>query len=293
MKTFTLVAMEIADAIGKPVTVTTSRPASGGCINNAVVIETTIGPYFVKLNDSTRWDMFDAEADGLRALAGAGAVRVPTPICSGIAEDQSFLVLEFLPIIRPTDRTQAELGRRMVRLHRSTSTCFGWHRDNTIGHAPQPNARIDSWAEFFRDRRLHPQIERAGAGGYRRINIRGEKLLTRVATLLRDHHCVPSLLHGDLWSGNAAALPTQEPVIFDPAVYYGDRETDLAMTELFGGFTNAFYEAYREEWPLATGYEFRRTLYNLYHVLNHLNLFGTGYLAQAEQMIDHLLAESS
>ncbi|MFL6624034.1 MAG: fructosamine kinase family protein [Sulfurifustis sp.] len=291
MKTWAAVTASIAAAVGKPVAVNAVRPMSGGCINTAVVIETETGPYFVKLNEPSRLDMFTAEAEGLRALAATHAVRVPTPICSGVEEDQAFLVLEYLQIARLTDETQGSLGRRLAQLHRHAARRYGWHRDNTIGSTPQSNAWTDSWTEFFRDRRLRPQLERAGSEGYRRVSVRGEHLLARLHALLRDHDCAPSLLHGDLWSGNAAALPTREPVIFDPAVYYGDRETDLAMTELFGGFARAFYDAYEAEWPLAPGYEVRRALYNLYHILNHLNLFGAGYRTRAEQTIDYLLAE--
>ena len=170
---------------------------------------------------------------------------------------------------------------------------FGWPRDNTIGTTPQVNAWGDDWAEFFRDRRIAPQLALAARNGHGGALQRdGERLLAAIPALLAGHAPAPSLLHGDLWSGNAACLATGEPVIFDPAVYYGDREADLAMTELFGGFGADFYAAYRDAWPLPDGYERRRTLYNLYHVLNHLNLFGGGYGAQAETMIARLLAET-
>ena len=245
---------------------------------------------FVKTNAADRSDMLDAEADGLRALATAGAIRVPAPIAQGAVGAVAYLALEWLEFAgRGRD---AALGRALAALHRNTGTRFGWHRDNTIGTTAQANAWSDDWPSFFRDRRLAPQFARAAANGHRGAFARsGERLLLVVPALLAGHSPVRSLLHGDLWSGNAAQLESGEPVIFDPAVYFGDREADLAMSELFGGFDADFHAAYRDAWPLTAGYATRRTLYNLYHVLNHLNLFGAGYGMQAESMVGALLAE--
>jgi fructosamine-3-kinase len=168
---------------------------------------------------------------------------------------------------------------------------FGWDRDNTIGSTPQLNEPSVDWVTFWRERRLGYQLELAARNGYRgRLKQRGERLLDGLGALL-DHNPVPSLLHGDLWGGNLGYDEAGEPVIFDPACYFGDREADLAMTELFGGFGRRFWAAYQEAWPLSEGYPVRKHLYNLYHVINHLNLFGGGYLSQAESMIDRLLAE--
>lgn len=160
----------------------------------------------------------------------------------------------------------------LATLHRSTGPRYGWQKDNWIGLAPQPNAWSDDWAQFFVEYRLAPQARRAGIA------------LPDVKRLLEDHHPAPSLLHGDLWSGNVGFTP-EGPVLFDPAVYYGDREADLAMTELFGGFAPAFYAAYREALPLPEGYELRKHVYNVYHLLNHLNLFGSGYLPQVQGVL--------
>ena len=185
----------------------------------------------------------------------------------------------------------AALGQRLAGLHRSSAERFGWHRDNTIGATPQSNRWTASWIEFWRTQRLGFQLELAARNGYGgSLQRRGEQLLAQLDALLA-HDPAPSLLHGDLWGGNAAATPAGEPVLFDPACYYGDREADLAMTELFGGFAPAFYSAYRDTWQVDAGYAVRRDLYNLYHVLNHLNLFGGGYRAQAEGMIERLLSE--
>jgi protein-ribulosamine 3-kinase len=176
-------------------------------------------------------------------------------------------------------------------MHRATSGRFGWHRDNTIGATPQLNAWESDWIVFWQTYRLGYQLDlaaRSGHGG--QLQRRGGLLLERLPALF-DHAPVPSLLHGDLWGGNFSGDAEGNPVIFDPACYYGDREADLAMTELFGGFSGRFYSAYRAAWPLDPGYDTRKTLYNLYHILNHLNLFGGGYGSQAERMIDRLLAE--
>jgi len=161
----------------------------------------------------------------------------------------------------------------LAAAHRKAGPRFGWPRDNYIGATPQENAPCAGWAEFWRHRRLEPQLALANRNGYR-------VEAPPVWRLLEGHEPVASLLHGDLWSGNAGFLADGAPVVFDPAVYYGDREADLAMTELFGGFAEEFYAAYSEAWPLDEGYKLRKQLYNLYHLLNHLNLFGGGYLGQ-------------
>ena len=231
-----------------------------------------------------------AELDGLDALRATHAVRVPAVL--GL--DATGLTLEWLDL-RPLDtHAGAALGRALAALHRAPRGWdggYGWRCDNYIGATPQPNAPSASWTTFFRQQRLAPQLARAARNGYDgALQANGARLLDALDTLLAGHDPPPALLHGDLWSGNAGALPDGTPVIFDPAVYVGDREADLAMTELFGGFPASFYAAYREAWPLDTGYALRRELYNLYHLLNHLNLFGSGYLDRCEGTISRLLA---
>lgn len=291
MRNWSAVIAKLSEATGEELELFQVRGVGGGCINTAVVLDTGRRRYFLKHNERSYLDTFVAEAEGLNALAAAGAVRVPAPICWGTSEDAAFLVLEYLQLSALDTAAQAALGRKLAALHRVTQPQFGWHRNNTIGATPQLNTCSPTWPEFFRDRRLGYQLRLAADNGYRTLSRRGEQLLARIGTFFRDHAPSPSLLHGDLWSGNAAATPNSEPAIFDPAVYFGDREADLAMTELFGGFSERFYESYEAEWPLAPGYGRRRTLYNLYHVLNHLNLFGRGYLAQCERMVGQLLAE--
>lgn len=267
------------------------QSAVGGCINHAEVLIGRDGRrFFVKLNDTRHSDMFAAEAAGLAELEAANTIRVPHPVTWGVAERHAFLVLEWLPL--GGRGSGAELGRRLASLHRNTWTAFGWKRDNTIGSTHQPNPPCDDWLNFYATHRLGHQLGLAGQNGIgRQTMARGETLCARLADFFPGHSPLPSLLHGDLWGGNYG-YADGAPVLFDPAVYFGDREADLAMTELFGGFPADFYAAYREAWPLDPGYGTRKTLYNLYHVLNHYNLFGNGYAGQARDMIDRLLAET-
>ena len=232
--------------------------------------------------------MLDAEAEGLRALAACGAIVVPHVIDQGTRDGTAFLATSWLDF-GSAPRGEA-MGRALARLHRiGQGTRYGWGRDNFIGRTPQVNGWDDDWAAFFLERRLRPQFELAARHGLRDA----DALLDAVPRLLEGHAPPPSLLHGDLWSGNAAMLASGEPAIFDPAVYIGDREADIAMTHLFGGFDASFYSAYEDEWPLPEGHEVRRDLYNLYHIVNHLNLFGSSYRAQAQATIARLLRVSS
>jgi len=246
--------------------------------------------YFAKINDRAQLDNFAAEADGLEALAAAGA-RVPAPLCRGETEGEAFLVLEYLDLRATGDH--AALGRMLASMHSVRGEYFGWRRDNYIGSTPQLNRSASTWSEFWRDARLRPQIELARRNGLgRNLLEKAERLVEAVPELLAGHSPPASHLHGDLWGGNAGFLPGGEPVLFDPAVYWGDRETDLAMTELFGGFPPELYSAYDEIAPRDAGYTTRKTLYNLYHVLNHANLFGGGYASRAERMIASLLTQA-
>ncbi|QIK38334.1 fructosamine kinase family protein [Caldichromatium japonicum] len=285
------IAEAIGQATGENFVIEQQRSVGGGCINHAAVIEGNGLRFFVKLNRAQARAMFEAECAGLDELRKADAIRVPRPICTGVAGGESFLAMEYLDLSGRVDGARA--GCQLAELHRVTAEQFGWTRDNTIGATPQINTPYRDWASFWRECRLGPQLRLAAANGYGgRLQQTGERLMESLTALL-DHRPAPSLLHGDLWGGNIGATPSAEPVIFDPAVYYGDREADLAMTELFGGFDARFYAAYRESWSLDPGYGVRKTLYNLYHILNHLNLFGGGYLLQAQSMIERLLAELS
>ncbi|WP_316367547.1 fructosamine kinase family protein [Candidatus Thiodiazotropha sp. CDECU1] len=291
MTQWEIIAQHIAQASNKPFNPLEPRHVGGGCINQGVRLTDGERTYFVKLNSAALLDMFEAEADGLRAMAQTHTIRVPEPLCSGLSERQSYLAMEYIEMGHGGRGGSELAGRQLAAMHRDSQPDFGWFRDNTIGSTPQENQAADNWIDFWRDHRLGFQLRLAARNGYGgTLQHKGERLLQHFHVLI-DHQPQPSLLHGDLWGGNLAYTKDGDPVIFDPAVYYGDREADLAMTELFGGFGNRFYDAYREAWPLAPGYSTRKILYNLYHILNHLNLFGSGYLGQASSMIDRLLAE--
>jgi fructosamine-3-kinase len=246
---------------------------------------------FVKrLPLAERWRL-DAEAHGLRRLAGAGAIRVPGVLGEGASDAEAWLELEWFDLHPPDAAADERMGTALARLHAESGRHFGLERDNAIGATPQPNAPSDDWIGFWRERRLGYQLDLAARNGYGgQLQDRGRRLLDEVPAFFAGHRPQPSLLHGDLWGGNRAMLADGTPVVYDPAVYYGDREADVAMTRLFGGFGPRFYAAYEHDWPLAEGAAERRDLYNLYHVMNHMNLFGGGYRAQGESMIDRLLA---
>ena len=232
-------------------------------------------PGFLKTNEAHHADAFAAEADGLEALRPY--IRVPQVLDRGIRNGKAFILLEHLDLGRSGD--WSALGRMLAALHRQNGPRFGWARDNYIGLTPQQNGWRDDWAEFWREHRMRPQVDLAKKNGF--------AVEMPSLALLENHRPQPSLLHGDLWSGNAG-FTANGPVVFDPAVYYGDRETDVAMTELFGGFPREFYHGYNEAFALAPGYGQRKHLYNLYHLLNHLNIFGGGYLAQVKATLSLL-----
>jgi protein-ribulosamine 3-kinase len=246
------------------------------------------GDAFVKTGPATALGMFEAEVEGLRELALASAIRVPAVIDCGIEDGHAFIALERLRFERATAANETLLGEQLATLHRHTEKRHGWHRDNTIGPTPQHNPWTSDWIEFFREHRLRFQLDLAARNGYSgELQTLGLKLSERLPALFVDYRPEPSLCHGDLWSGNWG-VADGVPVIFDPAVYYGDRESDIAMTMLFGGFGRAFYIAYERSWPMAEGHERRLKLYQLYHVLNHLNLFGSGYLGQGMRLLRDL-----
>lgn len=292
MLPWTEIAAQISSSTGFPFGVEKASPVGGGCINQTHRIEGNGRRFFVKLNNTDSHTMFEAEAAGLQEILGSRTLRVPEPVCWGKNSARAWLVLEYLEMGKGSRSSPAALGLALAAMHRCSSEAFGWKRDNTIGATPQINNSSSNWIEFWRKYRLGYQLHVAEANGHTgKLQAQGEQLIERLHLFFPASQPVASLLHGDLWSGNYGFDDDAEPVVFDPAVYYGDRETDIAMTELFGGFSDAFYAAYREAYPLDTGYTTRKTLYNLYHVLNHLNLFGGGYLHQAQQMIGKLLAE--
>jgi len=286
------ISQHIADVTETRFSIRDRRAVSGGCINSAYVIHGHGVGYFVKLNAADRLDMFAAEGAGLSEIVNSHTIRAPRPVCHGTVNTASYIVMEYIAPGTGNNDSYTTLGQQLAAMHHITRKQFGWDRDNTIGSTPQINNCNVSWIEFWREHRLGYQLELATRNGYgRQLQQEGERLLEQFPSLFTNYEPLPSLLHGDMWSGNYAVDTQGIPYIFDPAVYFGDRETDIAMTELFGGFPAPFYRAYEEAFPLDRDYRVRKKLYNLYHILNHLNLFGGGYLAQSRQMIQALLSE--
>lgn len=261
------------------------RRLGGGDINQCGLVETSEGLVFVKWNERPVPDMFAFEAEGLRALRDTGTLRVPEPFVFG----EDFLAMEYLGLPPARRDFGEELGRGLAALHRTAAKRFGFHEDNVLAVLPQPNSWIDNWVAFWGHRRLlhfgRIGLERGqlGAGTFRAL----ETLVARLGELLPAHP-VASRLHGDLWSGNVVPASDGAPALIDPAVYHGHREVDLAMTELFGGFSPSFYAAYREAWPLEPGWERRRIVYQLAPLLVHVILFGGPYEAQVATALSRL-----
>ncbi|NJN67279.1 MAG: fructosamine kinase family protein [Chloroflexaceae bacterium] len=273
-----------------------ARIVGGGCINQALRLETEREVYFVKWNAQPLPRMFQTEASGLKLLQATGTVRVPAVLVAAEAtgDHPAYLLMEWLGGSPGGYVDHATLGTRLALLHQKgtsprTPPAYGLDHDNYIGSTPQYNGWDANWVRFFGEQRLRPQMELAQRNGRlpSRRQHQLERLIERLESWLGGVERCPSLLHGDLWGGNVLAGPGNVPAIIDPAVYYGDREAELAYTELFGGFNTRFYQAYQETWPLPPGYADRRDLYNLYHLLNHLNLFGESYGSQ----VDRVLAE--
>lgn len=290
---FADIAARIAHELHVQCAPTPERTVGGGSSNTCYLWRTSREALFVKVASARQREMLQAEASGLRALADAEAVKVPRVRLMDVTEHSAFLALEWIASANHGRKADAKLGEQLAQLHRVCATRFGWHRDNTIGPTPQQNTWDESWPRFFGERRLAFQLELAVQNGYAtELEDAGRRLLERLSVFFSAHAPSASLLHGDLWGGNWTTDERGEPVIFDPACYFGDREADLAMTELFGGFAREFYEAYHTAWPLTAGHRVRRDLYNLYHVINHANLFGGGYVRQAREMIRRLLAQA-
>ncbi|MEE9355977.1 MAG: fructosamine kinase family protein [Methylococcaceae bacterium] len=277
----------------RPFKMQNTTDVGGGCINSAYIIEGDLQSFFVKLNSAALLPMFEAEAAGLEEMATTHTVTVPEPIVTGLTEQQAFIVMEKLNLASSNAHSNRLLGQQLAQLHLLQQDYFGWSMNNTIGSTPQINSEEDDWVSFYRDQRLGYQLALAKQNGFGdKLWDKGQLLRESLTYFFTTYSPHAALLHGDLWSGNAAADTIGNPIIFDPACYYGDHEADLAMTELFGGFGADFFAAYQEVLPIDSGYSVRKTLYNLYHILNHLNLFGSGYLDQAQGMLEQLLAET-
>jgi fructosamine-3-kinase len=268
------------------------KPVSGGDINQAYLLHVGQQSYFIKINKANMLDMFKAERAGLNEISATHTIRVPEPLSCGVANNQCYLLMENLNLKSGSPVTDRQLGIQLAQLHLIKQPYFGWFRDNTIGSTAQENKRNESWPAFWCAMRMKIQLGLAENNGFcGSLQSKGDQLCEDLDKFFTRHHPHPSLVHGDLWAGNAAVNNQDQPVIYDPACYYADREVDIAMTELFGGFSPDFYAAYNDTYILEPGYKTRKKLYNLYHILNHLNIFGSAYLSQAENMIEKLLAE--
>lgn len=292
MPLLTALSQHISDVTGLPFQARQQHSVGGGCINSAYIVEDGQQRYFVKTNSLDKSAMFTAEAASLQAILGSHTIRAPHPICHGVSDGRAYLVLEYIKLENGRGGSAALLGKQLAAMHQVTSPLYGWDIDNTIGTTPQINTWSSDWIHFYGEHRLRFQIDLAARNGCS-FQAQGEKLIDRLAVFFATYQPKPALLHGDLWGGNWGEDQQGKPVIFDPALYYGDREADIAMTELFGAYPPSFYSAYDARYPRDTGYATRKDLYNLYHILNHFNLFGGGYGAQAERMISRLLAETS
>ncbi len=279
---------KIEDKTGRSFLCRSSNSVSGGCINRASRITGVDGrEFFIKRNRASFLPFFEAEGLALQEMRETETMRIPEVIGHGIEDDQAYLILEFIVEGGNSSAGQSKLGHQLARMHRIEQEYFGWKMDNCIGATPQPNPASSDWPSFYRDHRLRHQFDLAIRKGRRFDGT--ETLLSGIEKFFDSYLPHPSLLHGDLWGGNASYDSNGEPFLFDPASYYGDRECDLAFTYMFGGFSSSFHQAYESEYPVDPGFKIRKTLYNLYHELNHFNLFGGGYASSAQASIDELL----
>ncbi len=282
--------LAISNFSGLPFKNRSSSSVGGGCINQASKITGEDGrTFFLKKNQASFASFFKAEALALNEIRATQTINAPQVIGHGIDNGEAFLVLEYIEEGSSSVKAQEKMGTQLAQMHRLEQSYFGWRMDNCIGATPQPNPKTDDWPVFYREHRLSHQFKLAAEKG--RQFDKSKKLLDGMESFFSSYHPHPSLLHGDLWGGNASCDSHGSPFIFDPASYYGDREADLAFTYMFGGFSPAFYYAYEQEYPLDEGFRIRKTLYNLYHELNHFNLFGGGYASSAQSSIDQLINE--
>lgn len=271
---------------GENVDVLSHSHIGGGSINAALKVETNKGTFFVKHNSKHLYPaMFEKEARGLKLLRDTGAIEVPEAVTFGDIEEDSFLVLHYIESGIKTRNFWDEFAKNLAALHRNTSEKFGLDHDNYIGSLKQLNYWENTWADFFREQRLEVQIKMARDSSLINKNIISafERFYSRINEIFPDEP--PSLIHGDLWSGNFMVGEKGEPIIIDPAVYYGHREMDLAMSQLFGGFSNDFYTSYNKYFALEKGWQKRMDYCNLYPLLVHVNLFGGSYVASVKSII--------
>jgi fructosamine-3-kinase len=262
------------------------REVKAGDSHKAYKISDGKQRFFVKTNEKIHLPNFEAEREGLEHLSNTQLFKVPKVICSGLVSSHSFLVLEHITMTSGNETTWFHFGQALAKLHTNhTQQRYGWQEDNFIGLTPQPNLWQKKWSCFFAEQRIGFMLQLLSEKGHDLANI--DSVVESVKSLLAGHNPTSSMLHGDLWQGNTGFHKTQ-PVLFDPAFHFGDRETDLAMSELFGRFPESFYQGYSDVWPLETDYQYRKPIYQLYHVLNHALLFGGQYIDSAKITLKNL-----
>ena len=292
MKNWDCIFDAISKATGTKFNGAHLTPIGNDKVSDTQIISDGREEYFIKRAAADALQRLAAEVEGLEALRKVKLLTVPRVIVSGLAGSWSYIVLERLRFAPATDHSATQLGLQLACQHRITDETFGWDHDNFIGRNTQLNRRQTDWVRFWCDCRLRPQLDLAASTASGKVLAKsGERLLESCGAFFNGYRPTPSLLHGDLWAGNWGTLADGSAVVFDPAVYFGGDEADLAMTELLRGFGQKFTVPTSDAWPPDAGYGARRNLYNLYHVLNHLNLFGASYLPQSEQLILRLLAE--
>lgn len=274
--------------LGSSIQLLAHPPTYGGDINQAWQLQTNQGNFFLKTNQPLLAAMFQQEQLALETIQASKTLLCPKPINFGKTASFSWLLMEFIELTSQGDDYLR--GQQLAQMHQVTSTQFGWQSDNFIGRTPQSNSFTDNWIEFYANQRLKPQLEIAQKNSASaQLLDSGYQLIEELDKFFINYTPLPSLLHGDLWGGNSAFTTSGLPIIYDPASYYGDRETDLAMTEMFGGFSRNFYQGYNSIYPLDSGYSSRKELYTLYHLLNHFNLFGGHYEQSSIRVIQQLL----
>ena len=287
MKLWQNIQSEIQQVTESSFQITEKIPVSGGDINQAFRLLGKQKEYLVKINSDEYADMFIQESAGLKALESTNSFIIPKVIIYGVFQDQSYLVLEYLPMHQHGDIT--DFANALAKLHLTTYSKFGFHKDNYIGKTPQINRLGSNWGEFFAEQRIDFQLDLLQQKHVPNSLIKkGRQMVKNLPNYLNGRQLKPALVHGDLWQGNYAFNQTGLPVIFDPACYYADHEVDLAMLELFGSPGKNFFSAYDRVYKIEEGYSIRRKIYNLYHILNHANLFGGNYVLQSEKIINEL-----
>ena len=270
---------QLGNAFNTTITVNGESSIVGGCINNTIKINTNKGDFFVKWNTNSKANMFQSEYNGLKVLKDTNTIRIPNVLYF----DDDFLILEFIPPSNPNNAFWEVFGQKLALMHKQTHSKFGLDFDNYIGSLYQDNTQNKNWTEFFIQNRLQAQLSIGNFSGTLLSDF--DKLFQKLPNLFPNEK--PALLHGDLWSGNFLAKNGDTPMLIDPAIYYGNREMDIAMSKLFGGFNSDFYFAYNESRPLENGWEERIQICNLYPLLIHVNLFGGAYINQVKNILSY------